>query len=95
MATTSTEADIQALRAEIKELRADLGSLTETLRDLVRHGGAEATAKVRESGEKLWDEAKKRASGLAEEIEDKPVTAAVTAFSVGVLLGMIFSGRRG
>jgi ElaB/YqjD/DUF883 family membrane-anchored ribosome-binding protein len=95
MATTTTEMDIKALQAEIKDLRADLASLTETLRDLVKHGGAEATAKVRESGEKLWDEAKKKASGLAEEIEDKPVTAAVTAFSVGVLLGMIFSGRRG
>jgi ElaB/YqjD/DUF883 family membrane-anchored ribosome-binding protein len=95
MATTSTEADIQALQAQIKELRADLASLTETLRDLARHGSAEATAKMRESGEKLWSEAKKKASGLAEEIEEKPVTAAVTAFSVGVLLGMIFSGRRG
>ena len=95
MATTSTEADIQALQAQIKELRDDLAGLTETLRDLARHGSAEATAKMRESGEKLWGEAKKKASGLAEEIEEKPVTAAVTAFSVGVLLGMIFSGRRG
>ncbi len=95
MATTGTEADIKALQDEIKALRADLTGLTETLRDLVKHGGAEAAAKARESGEKLWDEAKKKASGLAEEIEDKPVTAAVTAFSVGVLLGMIFSGRRG
>ena len=94
MATTGTEADIKALQADIAELRADLGNLTETLRDLVRHGGAEATAKMRESGEKLWGEAKKRASGFAEEIEEKPVTAAVTAFSIGVLLGMIFSGRR-
>ena len=59
----------------------------------VRHGGAEATAKMRESGEKLWGEAKRRAGGLADEIEEKPVTAAVTAFSIGVLLGMIFSGR--
>lgn len=95
MATTSTEADIKALQAEIQELRADLAGLTATLRDLVRHGGAEAVAKARESGEKLWDEAKKQASGLTREIEEKPVTAAVTAFSVGVLLGMIFSGRRG
>jgi len=95
MATTNTEADIKALQDEIKELRADLASMTQTLRDLVRHGSAEAAAKARESGEKLWDEAKKRASGLTEEIEEKPVTAAVTAFSIGVLLGMIFSGRRG
>ena len=97
--TASTDADIKALQAEIKDLRADFASLTETLRDIVKHGGAEAAAKAREGGEKLWGEAKKRAGGLAEgiaeEIEEKPVTAAVTAFSVGIILGMIFSGRRG
>jgi len=92
--TTGTEADIKTLQAEIKELRADFASLTETLRDMVRHGGAEAAAKARESGEKLWNEAKKRASGVTGEIEENPVTAAVTAFSLGIVLGVIFSNRR-
>ncbi len=92
--TTGTEAEIKTLQADIKELRADFASLTETLRDMVRHGGAEAAAKARESGEKLWNETKKRAGGVAEEIEENPVTAAVAAFSIGIILGMIFSNRR-
>jgi ElaB/YqjD/DUF883 family membrane-anchored ribosome-binding protein len=92
---TGTEADIKALRDEIKELRESFASLSETLGDLARHGSAEAAAKARESGEKIWSEAKRRANGLTQEIEEKPVTAAMTAFSIGVLLGLIFSGRRG
>ena len=92
---TGTEADIAALRAEIKELRESFTSLSETLGDLVRHGSSEAAAKARETGEKLWGEAKRHASGLSHEIEEKPMTAAVTAFSIGMLLGLIFSGRRG
>lgn len=93
--TSDTEADIKALQTQIKELRADFASLTETLRDIVRHSGADAAAKARESGEKFWNEAKKRTSGLTEEIEENPVTAAVAAFSVGIILGVIFSNRRG
>ena len=95
MATTGTEADIKALQAEISALRAEFANISDTLRDLARHGSAEAAQKARESGEKLLDEAKKRVSGISSEIEEKPITAAVTAFSIGVVLGMIFSGRRG
>jgi len=95
MATTGTETDIKALQDQISSLRAEFGNMRDTLRDLLRHGGAEAAQKARDSGEKLMDEAKKRFSGISSEIEEKPITAAVTAFSAGVLLGMIFSGRRG
>jgi ElaB/YqjD/DUF883 family membrane-anchored ribosome-binding protein len=91
---STTEADIEALQAEIKQLRADLAKLTETFRDVLRHGGAEAINRARESGEKLWGEAKKRAHGVTEEIEEKPVTAAITAFGLGIILGMLFSSRR-
>jgi ElaB/YqjD/DUF883 family membrane-anchored ribosome-binding protein len=95
MATTGTDEDIKALQAEIKELRADFANVSETLRDLVRHGGAEAAAKARESGEKIWDEARKHVHDVAHEIEAKPVPAAITAFSIGLVIGMLFSGRRG
>ncbi len=92
--TTGTAADVDALRVEIKQLRADFTDLTETLRDVVRHGSEEATAKARETGERAWEEAKKRANSISHEIEEKPVTAALTAFSIGVILGLLFSGRR-
>src|SRR5579862_4437776 len=92
--STTTEADFEALQAELKQLRGDLARLNETVRDFVRHGSAEAVNRARESGEKLWGEAKKRASTVTDEIEEKPITAAITAFGLGVVLGMLFSNRR-
>ena len=91
---SSTDADIEDLQAEIKQLRADLSRLSETISDLVRHGSAEAVHRARESSERLWGEAKKRAKGLTDEIEEKPMTAALTAFGLGIILGMLFSNRR-
>jgi ElaB/YqjD/DUF883 family membrane-anchored ribosome-binding protein len=91
---SETEADIKALQAEIKRLRADFSSLTETLRDVVQHGSSEAAAKAQEAGERVWQKTKGSVYSLSQEIEEKPVAAAITAFSVGVLLGTLFSGRR-
>lgn len=92
--SNGTSADIQALQAEMSQLRTDFAKLSETLRDVVRHGGEEAAAKARESGERVWAEAKKNARSVSQEIEEKPITAAVAAFSVGVILGMLFNSRR-
>ena len=90
---SSTQADVETLQAEIKKLREDFASLSETLRDVLRHGSTETIAKARESGERLWGEARKHARGLTDEIEEKPVIAALTAFGVGIVLGMLFSHR--
>lgn len=92
--TNGTSADIQALQTEIKQLRADFAGLGETVRDLVRHGGEEAKAKARESGDKVWQEAKHHAQNISSEIEERPVTSALAAFGVGMILGILFSGRR-
>lgn len=92
---TATDTDVQEFRAEMKQLRADFADLQATLGNLVRHGGAEAAAKARESGERVWGEAKKQVDGVRQKIEEKPVTSAATAFGVGMILGMLFSSRRG
>ncbi len=91
---SNTTADIEALQAEIKQLRSDLSRLSDTIGDVIRHGGSEAVNRARESGERIWGEAKKRAAGVSEEIEEKPVAAAAIAFGLGIVLGMLFSGKR-
>ncbi len=91
--TSATEADIQALIAEMKNLRADVERIGGLLKDTARHGTEEATAKVKETAEHRWSEAKTRAKGLMEEMEQKPLQSALTIFGVGVLLGLLV-GRR-
>lgn len=86
--------DLNHLRAEVKNLRADLGRITETLQSLARHGAAEAADLAQQSTRDVRDAVRGKAQGLAQEIEEKPLTAALTSFVIGVFLGTVFGGRR-
>jgi ElaB/YqjD/DUF883 family membrane-anchored ribosome-binding protein len=89
----TTEADIQALIAEMKTLRADFARIGEILKDTARHGAQDASETVRETAEQGWHDAKSTAQNLFEEMEQRPLQSALTIFGVGVLLGILF-GRR-
>ncbi len=89
----TTEADIQALMAEMKVLRADFAKIGEILKDAARHGSAEAADRIRETAERGWSEARERAKGLIDEIEERPVQSAMVIFGIGIVLGLLV-GRR-
>jgi ElaB/YqjD/DUF883 family membrane-anchored ribosome-binding protein len=89
----ATDADIQALIAELKVLRADFAKITELVKETARHGSEEAAERIRETAERGWSEARTRAEGLMEEMEERPVQSALVIFGVGVLLGLLV-GRR-
>jgi ElaB/YqjD/DUF883 family membrane-anchored ribosome-binding protein len=89
----ATDADIQALLAELKVLRADFAKITEIIKDTARHGSAEAAERLREHAERGWSEAKTRAEDIIGEMEQRPVQSAMVIFGVGVLLGLLV-GRR-
>ena len=92
--TNGTDADIAVLRTEVAQLRTDLAKISDALRDLVRHGGAEAMEKLEQSGENVREEIKRKAQSVAHEIEERPIASALAAFGVGMILGMLFHGRR-
>jgi ElaB/YqjD/DUF883 family membrane-anchored ribosome-binding protein len=89
----ATEADIEALIAEMKNLRADFSRIGEILKDTARHGSQDAKETVRGTAEKGWSEAKSKAQNLFEEMEHRPMQSALTIFGVGILLGLLV-GRR-
>jgi ElaB/YqjD/DUF883 family membrane-anchored ribosome-binding protein len=89
----ATEADIEALINEMKNLRADFARIGDILKDTARHGAEDAKETVRETAEHGWYEAKSKAQGLVDEIEQRPVQSALAIFGVGILLGLLF-GRR-
>lgn len=93
-ASNATDADIQALQGELRNLRNDFTKVAETLRDLATHGTAEAGEKIKNSAEKVWGKAKKQANNVIEEVEAHPMQAALIAFGVGAMLGVLFRGRR-
>jgi hypothetical protein len=91
---SATEGDIQALRAELKNLRADFSKVTELLKDTARNRGAEAADKLRASAERGWSEAKSTAQTVLEEMEERPLGTAAAVFVAGVLFGVLLGGRR-
>lgn len=91
--STATDKDLDALTAEMKQLRSEFSKLGELLRNTARHAGDEATDAARAAGERVWAETKGKAEDLVGRIEEKPVTAAAWAFGIGILLGLLF-GRR-
>lgn len=89
----STEADIQALIAEMKNLRADFARIGDILKDTARHGAQDASDTVRETAEQGWHGAKSKAQNLFEEMEQRPMQSALTIFGIGVLLGLIVARK--
>ena len=92
--TTDTNRDTDALIAELKQLRAEFAKLGELLQATARHAGEDAIQRARAGGEKAWSEARSSAEDVIGKIEQNPVSSAGIAFGVGILLGLIFGGRR-
>lgn len=88
------EADVQALAEEVKQLRAQLDKIVGLVGQTARHGGDEAYQRAREAGQRAWSEARNTADDVIHRIEAKPVQSALAAFGIGLLLGLIFGGRR-
>ncbi|MBK8174584.1 MAG: DUF883 family protein [Rhodospirillales bacterium] len=85
--------DMEAVRAEMEKLRADFASMGRTLKELAADVGTDAYARVREGTDKARQRAGVAAESVTHTIEDRPLTSVLTAFGVGLLLGVLF-GRR-
>jgi hypothetical protein len=92
--SAATDGDVQALRAELKNLRADFSKVTEILKDTARNRGAEAADKIRQTAERGWSEAKSTAQNVLEEMEERPLGTAMVVFVAGMLFGLMIGGRR-
>jgi|HubBroStandDraft_1064217.scaffolds.fasta_scaffold377346_2 ElaB/YqjD/DUF883 family membrane-anchored ribosome-binding protein len=90
-----TDTDIVALQAEIKQLRADFAKIAGTMRDTASNGVAGAAEHVQASAAKAWTGVTHQAQNLGREIEERPFTSALSAFGIGVVLGLLLGGRRG
>lgn len=90
----NSASDVEALQAELRNLRDDFTKIAEILKDSARTRGAEAAGRIRETAERGWSEAKNTAQSVLEELEDRPVGTAVIVFFAGMLFGLMMGGRR-
>jgi ElaB/YqjD/DUF883 family membrane-anchored ribosome-binding protein len=89
----ASEPEMMELRQEIDQLRAGLDAALEKMRRL--NGGELPNGHdTFATAEKMWTELKRQAQQVSQEIEEKPLVSAVTAFSIGMTIGMLLRGRR-
>ena len=90
----AAEKEFSSLTSDVKNLRAELGRLSDTVTELARKRGGEALEAGRQFASDVGQELQDRTRSVGQAIEDKPLTASMIAFGAGVLLGTILSGRR-
>lgn len=104
MAQASAESDIEALREEVKELRNDVASVTDTLKKVLRSKAQEGETEVQGEFERLYDQFKETydsvrressrvKTGIEREVEERPFTTLIGAFIVGMILGKFMAAR--
>jgi len=89
-----TETNVDALAGEFRQLRNEFARIASLLEQTARTAGAEAASRARAAGDYVWSETQSTADNFAEKIKEQPLASAGVAFGVGVLLGLIFGGRR-
>lgn len=92
--STGTDADFQTLQAEIAKLRTDFAEVTKTLQQIVANRSTAVLGDAKDGAEKLAAELQRHARNVATEVEERPMAAALTTFSIGLILGFLFAGRR-
>jgi hypothetical protein len=92
--SANTDADMDALRAELKNLRADFARITDILKESAKTRGADAAERIRQTAERGWTEAKSTAQTVLEEMEERPLGTAMVVFIGGMLFGLLLGGRR-
>jgi ElaB/YqjD/DUF883 family membrane-anchored ribosome-binding protein len=91
----SKETDLATLQADIQQLRADFAKMTTDMRNMASTGYTQASDKAQESAEKIWDEVRRQAQSMTQEIEERPFASALVSFATGLVLGMLLNARRG
>jgi len=89
----AAQADYEELRKELDKLRSDIAGLTRTLRDIAADRGSEAHERMRRSADRAQEQAAHTVEAVGHEIGERPFTSVLSAFILGVLIGML-SGRR-
>jgi ElaB/YqjD/DUF883 family membrane-anchored ribosome-binding protein len=90
---TADAAGAETLREEIERLRTDMAAIAKTLKDMGVEGGSKAYGRVREQADRVKGGAEQAANAVGQRIEERPLTAVLTAFILGAILGALISRR--
>ena len=86
--------DTAKISEEVSGLKAEFAKVAESVKDFLRTRGQDAAAKIQGTAEETWSEAKGKLDDVKRKIHEEPVAATLIALGVGIVLGLLFSGRR-
>jgi ElaB/YqjD/DUF883 family membrane-anchored ribosome-binding protein len=101
MAEHEVNQDVNALKDDLKQLRQDVAAVAESLKKIVQGGAGADRANApddlygqfKEGYESLRQESRHARTAMEREIEERPFTALLGAFIVGIVLGKFMSVR--
>lgn len=97
---SSMERDFAQVQEELTRLRADVASLTDSLKDVaahqaegladsVRHGLDGAAQRVKGASKRLRAGAQEAADQLQSNVEEHPIPSVLLALGLGVVVGLL------
>jgi len=89
----AADTDYETLRKELDQLRSDISGLTRTLKDIAADETTATYEKVRQTAQRAQEQAAQTVGSVGQEIGERPFTSVLSAFSVGLVIGMLFSRR--
>jgi ElaB/YqjD/DUF883 family membrane-anchored ribosome-binding protein len=87
----SVKSEVDALRADFKQIKEDLKGLTAAISQLAAKQGAEAVDELKQKRDKVEAQLRQAAgeakTTLEEHVREKPLNTLLLAFAVGLVLG--------
>ncbi|MGB8602493.1 MAG: hypothetical protein WCD42_09890 [Rhizomicrobium sp.] len=86
--------DTAKISEEVTGLKADIARIAESVSEFIRTRGQDAASRIQGTAEETWNETKQKLGCVKQKIQDEPVAATAVAFGVGLVVGLLLSGRR-
>lgn len=87
----TVKSEVDALRADFKQIKDDLKGLTAAISQLAAKQGAEAVDELKQKRDKVEAQLRQAAgearTTLEEHVREKPLNTLLLAFAVGLVLG--------
>lgn len=93
MARTETTDTVEALRADLDALKADVVTLVDTLKKVAKDGGEEGLRSLREIEARARAQAQQSVHAVERQITENPLTSILVAFGAGMMIGKLMDRR--
>lgn len=85
--------EVAKLKKDIDQLRDDIGTLTNSFKELGAQKGRDAMDRAKRTGTSMREEAEAWRAKADHEIEERPLTSVLMSFGLGFLIGRLLDRR--